>query len=229
MMACGRARPSRGTENPEGGPVRVLVVEDEPGVAHGVARALGEHSFAVDVERDGRQGLITALAGAYDLIVLDIVLPSMNGYQVCSALREAGNWTPVLMLTAKSGELDEAEGLELGADDYLTKPFHMLVLVARVQALLRRPRRPGSIPYTVDDLRFDPNTHRCWRGDCDIELSARERDLLLALMADVGAPLSKARLLNNVWGGDFDGDPNLVEVYIRRLRRKIDVPFGTNT
>jgi DNA-binding response OmpR family regulator len=161
--------------------------------------------------------------------VLDILLPSLNGYRVCSALRAAGDWTPVIMLTAKDGEHDEAEGLELGADDYLTKPFHMVVLVARIRALLRRPRFAGAAPFTVGDLRLDPLRHRCWRGDVEIDLTARERDVLALLLGRCGETVSKAQLIDNVWGEDFAGDGNIVEVYVRHLRRKIDVPFGCET
>jgi two-component system OmpR family response regulator len=209
--------------------MRVLMVEDEPGVARGVAQALVAEGFAVDHEADGWAGLKAARSGSYDVIVLDILLPSMNGYRVCGALREAGDWTPVLMLTAKDGEHDEAEGLELGADDYLTKPFHMIVLLARIRALLRRPRFAGSVPFAVGDLRLDPVRHRCWRGDVEVELTARERDVLAHLMAHSGEAVSKAQLIDNVWGEDFAGDRNIVEVYVRHLRRKIDVPFGQET
>jgi DNA-binding response OmpR family regulator len=209
--------------------MRVLIVEDEPGVARGVERALVAEGFAVDHEADGLAGLKAARSGTYDVIVLDILLPSMNGYRVCGTLRDGGDWTPILMLTAKDGEHDEAEGLELGADDYMVKPFHMVVLVARIRALLRRPRFAGSAPFTIGDLRLDPVRHRCWRGDVEIELTARERDVLAHLMAHDGDAVSKAQLVDNVWGEDFAGDPNIVEVYVRHLRRKIDIPFGEET
>jgi two-component system OmpR family response regulator len=209
--------------------MRVLIIEDEPGVARGIGQALTAEGFAVDHRADGRAGLEAARTGAYDVIVLDILLPSLNGYRVCGALRAAGNWTPVIMLTAKDGEHDEAEGLETGADDYLTKPFHMVVLVARIRALLRRPRFAGSAPFTVGDLRLDPVRHRCWRGDVEIELTKRERDVLAQLMAHSGEAVPKALLIDNVWGEDFAGDGNIVEVYVRHLRRKIDVPFGRDT
>lgn len=205
------------------------MVEDEPGVAQGLAQALSAEGFSVDVEVDGRSGLAAALAHSYDVVILDILLPSLNGYRVCAALRDAGDWTPVIMLTAKDGELDEAEGLELGADDYVTKPFHMVVLVARIRALLRRPRDAGSAPFTVGDLRLDPVRHRCWRDDVEVHLTARERDVLAHLMAHEGEAVSKAQLLDNVWGNDFAGDPNIVEVYVRHLRRKVDIPFGRDT
>jgi DNA-binding response OmpR family regulator len=209
--------------------VRVLIIEDEPGVARGLQQALAAEGLAVDHRADGRAGLEAARTGAYDVIVLDILLPGLNGYRVCAALREAGVWTPVLMLTAKHGEHDEAEGLETGADDYLTKPFHMVVLVARVRALLRRPRFAGAAPFTVGDLRLDPVRHRCWRGDVEVELTKREHDVLAQLMMRAGEAVPKAVLLGNVWGPDFAGDDNIVEVYVGHLRRKVDVPFGRDT
>jgi two-component system, OmpR family, response regulator len=209
--------------------VRALLIEDEPGVARGVSQALRSHGWSVDVEADGRDGLVAAQSGTYDVIVLDVMLPGMNGLRICAALREAGNWTPILMLTAKDGEYDVAEGLETGADDYLTKPFAMVVLLARLHALLRRPRAPGSAPFVLDDLRLDPVRHRCWRDDTEIDLSGRELDVLAHLMTRAGETVSKVQLLDNVWGESFAGDPNIVEVYIRRLRRKIDLPFGSDS
>jgi two-component system, OmpR family, response regulator len=209
--------------------VRALIVEDQPGVARGVSEALRGEGLTVDVETNGREGLLAAQSGTYDVVILDIMLPGMNGLRVCSALRAAEDWTPILMLTAKDGEYDVAEGLETGADDYLTKPFPMVVLVARIHALLRRPRSPGTAPFVLDDLRLDPVRHRCWRGDEEIDLSARELDVLTHLMTRPGETTSKRRLLDNIWGEDFAGDRNIVEVYIRRLRRKIDIPFGTDS
>ncbi len=201
--------------------MRILVVEDEAGVALGVQRALEDEGLAVDVATDGHDGWVMAQSGAYDLFVLDIMLPTMNGYKICAALRDAGIWTPILMLTAKAGEYDIAEGLETGADDYLTKPFSMIVLVARVKALLRRPRSDGAAPFTLGDLRLDPATHRCWRGHDEIELTAREMDVLTYLLSRGGDTVSKTQLIDNVWGEDFTGDPNIVEVYVGRLRRKL--------
>ena len=206
--------------------MRVLLVEDEAGLALGVSHALRAEGWAVDVESDGLQGLLAAQSAAYDVIVLDVMLPGMNGLRICAALREADDWTPILMLTAKDGDQDVAEGLDTGADDYLTKPFPMVVLLARLNALVRRPRAPGRAPFEVDDLRVDPRRHRCWRGDAEIELSGREISVLSHLVARPGETVSKQQLLDNVWGHSFAGDPNIVEVYIRRLRRKVDVPFG---
>ncbi|MCU0311809.1 MAG: response regulator transcription factor [Acidimicrobiales bacterium] len=201
--------------------MRVLVVEDDAGVALGVRRALEAEGLAVDVAADGLDGWSAALSGSYDLVVLDIMVPRMNGYRVCAALRAEGIWTPILMLTAKTGEYDIAEGLETGADDYLTKPFSMIVLVARVKALLRRPRSEGGAPFTFGALRVDPSTHRCWFGEAEVELTAREMDVLTFLMSRGGTTVSKAQVIDNVWGEDFTGDPNIVEVYVGRLRRKL--------
>jgi DNA-binding response OmpR family regulator len=205
--------------------VRVLVVEDEVGVATGVRRALEADGFTVDIEAHGTKGLHRAQDGQYDLIILDIMLPGTNGYRICRALREAGDWTPILMLTAKSGELDEAEGLETGADDYLTKPFHMVVFMARVHALVRRPRNGAAEQFTVGDLRLDQFRHRCWRGETEIELTAREVEVLAYLLSSGGRVVSKADIIATVWGDGFGGDPNIVEVYVRHLRKKLDEPF----
>ena len=210
--------------------MRVLVVEDEAGVALGVRSALEAEGFTVDVAVDGHDGWVAAQAGSYDAIVLDLMLPTMNGYKVCAAIREAGDWTPILMLTAKTGEYDIAEGLETGADDYLTKPFSTVVLVARVKALVRRPRSAGGAPaHTAGDLRLDPYAHRCWRGEAEVELTAREMDVLAHLMSRQGDVVSKVQLLDNVWGEEFEGDPNIVEVYVGRLRRKVDDAFGRHS
>ena len=206
--------------------MRILVVEDEPSVATGVERALVGAGYRVDVVLDGGDGLTQARSGQYDLLVLDIMLPTVNGYEICRDLRAEGNWTPILILTAKSGEFDEAEGLELGADDYLTKPFAMVVLLARVAALLRRPRAKQDRPFTAGDLSIDPARHRCWRGDDEIELTAREMEVLAFLVRRAGDVVGKLDLVDHVWGEDFHGNPNIAEVYIRHLRRKIDAPYG---
>jgi two-component system OmpR family response regulator len=206
--------------------MRVLVVEDEHKVAAAVKRGLEAEGFAVDVVGDGVDGLWMATEHDYDTIVLDIMLPGKNGYDVCAALREAGNWTPVLMLTAKDGDLDEAEALDTGADDYLTKPFSFVVLVAHVRALVRRANRSAPAPIEAGDLRIDPARHRAWRGDAEITLTAREFAVLEYLMRRAGEVIPKLHVLEGVWDYEFDGDPNIVEVYIRHLRRKIDEPFG---
>lgn len=205
--------------------VRILVIEDDEAVAAGVRRGLEAEGFEVEVCTDGTTGLGEARSGRFDLIVLDIMLPGLNGYRVCRELRGAGDWTPVLMLTAKDGEFDEAEGLELGADDYLSKPFSMVVLVARVRALLRRPRRRVDWP-SIGDLRLDPLRRRCLLGDAVVELTSRETEVLAFLLDRSGEVHSKDALLGAVWGEGFEGDPNIVEVYISHLRRKLDEPFG---
>jgi DNA-binding response OmpR family regulator len=205
--------------------MKLLLVEDDAKIAAAVQRGLEAEGFSVEVAHDGDEGLWRATESGYDLIVLDIMLPGRNGYQVCADLRSAGNWTPVLMLTAKDGDLDEAEALDTGADDYLTKPFSFPVLVARVHALLRRAGGHAPVPVSVGDLRIDPAARRVWRGDDELVLTARELGVLEFLVRRAGQVLSKEDILDGVWEHDFEGDPNIVEVYIRRLRRKIDEPF----
>jgi two-component system, OmpR family, response regulator len=208
--------------------MRVLVVDDEQSVATGLRRALGAEGYEVDLARDGEEGLDLASTGRYDLIILDLMLPKRNGYQVCRAIRAAEDRTPILMLTAKAGEWDEAEGLDTGADDYLTKPFSMVVLQARVRALLRRPLGVATAAFSNGDLRLDPVGRRCWRGDHEIELTGRELSVLTVLLQRVDLIVPKDELVNRVWGDRFRGDPNIVEVYIGRLRRKLDEPFGAS-
>lgn len=210
----------------QNGPVRVLLVEDEAGIASAVSKGLGDEGFTVDVATTGTEGLARARQVAYDAIILDILLPGLNGYQVCAALREEGNWTPIMMLTAKDGEYDEAEALDTGADDFLSKPFSFVVLVARLRAVLRRGRKERPAVLAAGDLTLDPAEHRCRRGDQEIELTAREFSLLEYLMGYAGQTVAKRDLVANVWGDRFEGDPNIVEVYVGYLRRKIDVPFG---
>ena len=206
--------------------MRVLVVEDEKKVAAAVRRGLEAEGFAVDVALTGTDGLWMATENLYDVIVLDIMLPGLNGFKVCEQVREAGVWTPILMLTAKDGEYDQAEALDTGADDYLTKPFSFVVLLARIRALLRRSGRSDRVIYSAGDLRLDPITHQCTRGDVRVTLTAREFAVLEFLMRRSGDVVSKAEILENVWDFAFEGDPNIVEVYIRHLRTKIDEPFG---
>jgi two-component system OmpR family response regulator len=205
--------------------MRVLVVEDEKRIAAAVRRGLEAEGYAVDVALTGTDGLWYAQENTYDVIVLDIMLPGINGFQLCARLRNDGDWTPILMLTAKHGEHDHAEALDTGADDYLTKPFSYVVLVAHVRALARRHNRRAPIAHRVGDLMVDPARHRCWRGDVEISLTAREFAVLEYLIRRAGEIIPKAAILENVWDFDFDGDPNIVEVYIRHLRRKIDEPF----
>jgi DNA-binding response OmpR family regulator len=205
--------------------VKLLLVEDDKKIAAVVKRGLQAEGFTVQVAPDGNEGLWHATEGAYDLLVLDIMLPGLNGYRICAELRKAGDWTPILMLTAKDGDLDEAEALDTGADDYLTKPFSFPVLVARVRALLRRTSGRGPVPTTVGDLRIDPAQRRVWRGHNEPTLTAREFEVLEFLLRRAGRVLSKDEILAGVWDQDFQGDPNIVEVYIRRLRRKLDEPY----
>jgi DNA-binding response OmpR family regulator len=206
--------------------MRVLVVEDEERLAAGLRNGLEAEGFAVDVALDGTTGLWLAREHAYDAIVLDIMLPGTNGFKVCATLRAEGVWTPILVLTAKDGEWDEVEALDTGADDYLTKPFSHTVLVARLRALLRRgaPERPAVLE--AGDLRLDPAARRAWRGDAEVALTARELSLLELLLRRKGEALSKRDILSHVWDDDFEGDPNIVEVYVRHLRNKLDRPFG---
>jgi len=206
--------------------MRVLVVEDDQHLARSIERGLGAHGFAVDVALDGTEGLWQATENSYDAIVLDIMLPGINGYKLCAALREKGNWTPILMLTAKDGEYDEAEALDTGADDFLTKPFSWVVLVARLHALLRRGGSERPAVLTAGDLRLDPAAHKVWRGDTEITLTPRQFSLLEFLMRRAGDAVSKREIMEHVWDFAFDGDPNIVEVYVRHLRKRIDEPFG---
>ncbi len=206
--------------------MRILLVEDEAHLSQAVASGLRAEGFAVDVADNGTDGLAMARGGAYDLVILDILLPGTNGFLVCSRLRAAGIWTPILMLTAKVGELDEAEALDTGADDFLTKPFSFVVLLARIRALLRRGMRERPAVLAAGDLTLDPAEHRCRRGDTDIDLTPREFSLLEYLMRFAGEAVSKREILAHVWGEDFEGDPNIVEVYVGYLRRKIDQAFG---
>jgi DNA-binding response OmpR family regulator len=206
--------------------VKLLLIEDDEKISRAVRRGLEAEGFTVEVAASGDEGLWRATEGRYDLILLDILLPGRNGYQICADLRAADDWTPILMLTAKDGDLDEAEGLDTGADDYLTKPFSFPVLVARVRALLRRAARRDLSPAAAGDLHIDAAERRAWRGDDEIPLTAREFDVLQFLVRRAGEVLSKYDILDGVWDFDFEGDPNIVEVYIGRLRRKIDDPYG---
>ncbi|MCI3269885.1 response regulator transcription factor [Streptomyces cylindrosporus] len=206
--------------------MRVLVVEDEERFAAGLKDGLEAEGFAVDVAPDGVDGLWLARENAYDAIVLDIMLPRLNGYRVCRALRAGGDWTPILMLTAKEGEWDEIEGLDTGADDYLTKPVSYAVLLARLRALLRREARERPAVLTVGDLCLDPAARTVTRAGRAVEVTARELAVLEFLLRRAGEAVSKRTILDHVWGDDFEGDPNIVEVYVRRLRNKVDRPFG---
>jgi DNA-binding response OmpR family regulator len=206
--------------------MKVLLIEDDKKIAAAVKRGLEGEGFTVEVALDGIDGLWMATEGAYDALIVDLMLPGRNGFQICGALREAGNWTPILVLTAKDGDLDEAEALDTGADDYLMKPFSFPVLVARLRAMLRRATGHGPVPLQAGDLRIDPGQRRAWRGESEISLTARQFEVLEFLVRRAGQVQSKAEILDGVWAYDFAGDPNIVEVYIRRLRSRVDEPFG---
>ncbi|MFC5994866.1 response regulator transcription factor [Pseudonocardia hispaniensis] len=209
--------------------MRLLVVEDEKAMAAGLRSGLEAEGFTVDVAADGIDGLWLARERSYDVIVLDLMLPGLDGHTVCRELRAARIWTPVLVLTARDDERDEVGALDIGADDYLTKPFSYAVLLARLRSLLRRgvPERPAVLE--AGDLRLDPATKQVWRGSTVVALTARELALLEFLMRHRGQVVSKRQVLDHVWGDDFEGDPNIVEVYIRHLRNKLDRPFHRDT
>ena len=206
--------------------MRVLLVEDDERLVEVMKRGLQREGFVVDTASDGEEGLSVAQAIDYDAIILDLMLPKRNGYQVCADLRAAGIWTPILMLTAKHGEHDHAEALDTGADDFLTKPFSYVVLVAHLRALVRRTSRVRPAVLSVGDLRLDPARHRCWRGDTEIDLTPRQFGLLQFLMTHPGDVLSKTEILEHVWDDSYDMDVNVVEVYVGYLRKKIDIPFS---
>ena len=209
--------------------MRVLVVEDEVPLAQLVQRGLTRAGFVAEVAHNGVDGLWLATEQGFDAIVLDIMLPGVHGYDVLRRLRDREVWTPVLMLTAKDGEFDQVDALDLGADDYLTKPFSFPVLEARLRALTRRTPVARPVVVAAGGLRLDPAATRVFRGDTEIELTPREFSLLQFLMRRPGLTVSKAEILHHVWDPAFDGDDNVVEVYVGYLRRKIDRPFGTET
>ena len=206
--------------------MKLLLVEDDAKISGAIRRGLEAEGYTVDLATRGDQGLWQATESRFDLIILDVLLPGRNGYQVCAELRAAGDWTPILMLTAKDGELDEAEGLDTGADDYLTKPFSFPVLLARIRALLRRSAHRRMAPEAAGDLRVDANERRVFRGETEVELTAREFDVLHYLVRRAGDVVTRLDILDGVWDFGFEGDPNIVEVYVGRLRKKIDAPFG---
>lgn len=206
--------------------MRVLVVDDEERLANALRRGLEAEGMAVDVARSGTDGLWLARENDYDVLVLDIMMPGMSGYTLCRTLRDDGDWTPILMLTAKDGDWDQVEALDTGADDFLTKPFSFQVLLARLRSLVRRGTRDRPVVLEAGDLRVDPATRKVWRGDAEIALTSREFAVLEYLARRRGEVVSKSDVLGNVWDFGFDGDPNIVEVYIRHLRNKVDRPFG---
>ncbi len=207
----------------------MLVVEDEVHLARSLARGLKANGFEVEVAHDGLDGLWHARERRYGAIVLDLLLPGMNGYLICRTLRDEQNWTPVLMLTAKDGEYDEAEALDTGADDFVSKPFSLIALAARLRALARRGAPPRPAVLRVGDLEFDPSTRSCHRAGVPVALTAREVAVLEALMRQPGGPVARGRLLQEVWGDEVDVGSNVVEVYVGYLRRKIDEPFARHS
>ncbi len=205
-----------------------MVVEDERQLAAALKWGLESHGFTVDVVHTGPEALWAADENTYAAILLDVMLPGLNGYRVCQSLRQSGHTTPIMMLTAKDGEYDEAEGLDTGADDYLTKPFSYVVLVARIRALMRRG---GAAQGTLEvgDLLLDPAARTCRRGERTIELTAREFAILECLARRRDLVVTKREILEQVWDAHYDGDVNVVEVHVSSLRRKIDQPFGRQT
>src|SRR5882757_4080761 len=209
--------------------MRVLVAEDEVPLADALAQGLRADGYVVDVAHDGVDAVWRATEYTYDVIVLDILLPQLSGYEVLKRIRAADVWSPVMMLTAKDGEYDQADALDLGADDYLTKPFSYVVVLAHLRALLRRGRPERPPVLGAGDLSLDPATRNCHRAGATIELTARESAVLEYLLRRRGEVVSKADILAHVWDEYFAGDPNIVEVYVLRLRRKIDTPFGRSS
>ena len=206
--------------------MRVLMIEDEIALADAVRRGLIAEGFEVEVVHDGKIGLEIGLERRHDAILLDILLPGLNGFKVCELLRAADVWTPILMLTAKDGEYDEAESLDTGADDFLSKPFSFVVLVARLHALARRTQARPTV-LELGPLALDPGTAGCTRDGTEISLTRREYALLESLLRRAGAVAPKQELLREVWGPEFEGDPNIVEVYVGYLRKKIDADATT--
>ncbi len=206
--------------------MRILIVEDEVKMASLLRRGLREEGLAADVARTGDDAMWMARATEYDAIVLDVMLPGTDGFEVCRRLREGGTWSPVLMLTARDAVEDRVVGLDAGADDYLTKPFSFAELLARLRALVRRPPLERPTMLEVDDLRLDPASHRVWRGETEVQLSAKEFALLETFMRRPGEVLSRYHLLEHCWDHGYENRSNVVDVYVRYLREKIDRPFG---
>ena len=206
--------------------MRVLVVEDEVRMAGLLERALREEGHAVDVAIDGREGLWLATENAYGAIVLDVMLPGLDGFQLCTRLRESGRWAPVLMLTARDAVGDRVRGLDAGADDYLIKPFSLLELAARLRALARRDDQSRSVVLTEGDLKLDPAAKRAWRAGTELRLSPKEFSLLELFLRYPGRVLTRSQIIEELWDFAYGGGSNVVDQYVNYLRRKIDVPFG---
>ena len=206
--------------------MRVLVVEDHPQMAELLDQRLREEGFAVDVVSTGEDATWMAAENDYDAVVLDVLLPGIDGFETCRRIRDQGRWAPILMLTARDAVRDRVHGLDAGADDYLTKPFSLAELLARLRALTRRGPAERPAVLSVDNLSLDPASHEVRRGDVRIELTAKEFALLEYFMRHAGEVLTRTRLIEHVWDFAFEGDSNVVDVYVRYLRRKIDRPFG---
>jgi two-component system, OmpR family, response regulator len=206
--------------------MRILVVDDDARLARSLKRGFEGEGFATDIALDGTEAQWLATENDYDAIVLDVMLPGISGYDLCRALRAAGNWSPILMLTARIGDAEEVQALDTGADDFLSKPFSYAVLVARVRALLRRGGRERPAVLSAGDLELDPARHTVSRGGTPVALTPTQFALLEYLMRRQGEVVAKAEILEHVWDFAYEGGPNIVEVYIRQLRQRIDLPFG---
>ena len=209
--------------------MRVLVVEDEPKMAGLIRRGLAEEGYSTDIAATGDDAIWMAQATEYDAIVLDVLLPGRNGFEVCRELRRAGMWSPVLMLTARDSVDDRVAGLDAGADDYLTKPFSFAELLARLRALARRPPLARPTVLEVGDLRLDPAAHQAWRAESELSLSTKEFRMLEVFMRRPGQVLSRLYLLEHCWDYGYENRSNVVDVYVRYLREKIDRPFGRDS
>jgi two-component system, OmpR family, response regulator len=209
--------------------MRVLVVDDEPKLSALIQRGLREEGHAADVARNGEDALWMAQTAVYDAIVLDVMLPGVDGFEVLRRLRARSLWTPVVMLTARDDVRDRVGGLDAGADDYLTKPFSFSELLARLRAIARRVPAERPTTLSAGDLRLDPAAHRAWRGETELDLSPREFALLDLFMRNAGHALSRLQLLDGVWDMAFENRSNVVDVYIRYLREKVDRPFGVES
>jgi two-component system OmpR family response regulator len=209
--------------------MRVLIVEDHAKMAALIQRGLRKEAMAVDITANGEDALWMAAATEYDAIVLDVMLPGLDGFDVCRRLRGKGVWAPILMLTARDAVRDRVAGLDSGADDYLTKPFSYAELLARLRALVRRGSVERPTELRIGDLRLDPARHKVWRGDSEISLSAKEFAILETFMRRPGEVLSRFQLLEHAWDYEYENRSNVVDSYVRLLRRKIDQPFGTRS